>query len=54
MGVAQVNCTNQLHKQIAQNNLTKQDDITSRDGNDKQRFRMLQTNSGAYGGPVTG
>ena len=34
-------------------NHTKQDDVTSKNGNDKQRFQMLQTNSGAYGGPDT-
>ena len=28
-------CTSQLHKQIAQTNRTKQDDITSKNGNDK-------------------
>ena len=54
MGVTQVNHTNQSHKLIAQNNRTKQDDIMSRNGNDEQCFRMLQSNSGAYGGPETG
>ena len=54
MGVAQVDCTNQSHKQIAQTNRTKQDDIMSRNGNDEQHFHMLQSNSGAYGGPETG
>ena len=43
--------TSQSHKQIAQTNRTKQDDVTSKNGNDKQHFRMLQSNSGAYGGP---
>ena len=43
----------QSHKSIAQKNRTKQDDVTSRNGNNEQRFRMLQSNSGAYGGPET-
>ena len=34
--VAQVNCTNQSHKQIAQNDHAKQDDVTSRNGNDER------------------
>ena len=46
--------TSQLHKQIAQTNRTKQDDVTPKNGNDKQHFRMLQSNSGAYGVPETG
>ena len=46
--------TSQSHKQITQTNHTKQDDITSRNGNDEQCFQMLQSNSGAYGGPETG
>ena len=54
MGVTQVNRTNQSHKLIAQNDCAKQDDVTSRNGNDEQCFRMLQSNSGAYGGPETG
>ena len=45
--------TSQLHKQITQTNCTKQDDVMSKNGNDEQRFRMLQSNSGAYGGPDT-
>ena len=45
--------TSQSHKQIAQMNCTKQDDIMSKNGNDKQCFRMLQSKSGAYGGPET-
>ena len=45
--------TSQLHKQIAQTNRTKQDDIMSRNGNDERRFWMLQSNSGVYGGPET-
>ena len=52
--IAQKDRTNQLHKQIAQNDHAKQDDITSRNGNDEQHFWMLQSNSGAYGGPETG
>ena len=47
-------CTSQSHKRIAQMNCTKQDDVTSRNGNDKQRFQMLQSNPGAYGVPETG
>ena len=43
-----------MHKSIAQTNHTKQDDVTSKNGNDKQCFQMLQSNSGAYGGPETG
>ena len=46
--------TSQLHKRIAQMNNRKQDDIMSRNGNDEWHFRMLQSNSGAYGGPETG
>ena len=46
--------TNQSHKSITQMNHTKQDDITSRNGNDERCFQMLQSNSGAYGGPETG
>ena len=46
-------CTSQSHKQIAQTNCTKQDDITSKNGNDERRFWMLQSNSGAYGGCET-
>ena len=47
-------CTSQSHKQIAQNGHTKQDDIMSKNGNDGRCFWMLQSNSGAYGGPETG
>ena len=54
MEVAQNDRTNQLHKQIAQNDHTKQDDIMSKNGNDERCFQMLQSNSGAYGGPETG
>ena len=39
---------------IVQMNCTKQDDIMSKDGNDELCFQMLQSNSGAYGGPETG
>ena len=46
--------TSQSHKSIAQTDHTKQDDITSKNGNDEQCFQMLQNNSGAYGGPETG
>ena len=46
--------TSQSHKRIAQTNRTKQDDITPKNGNDKQRFGMLQSSSGAYGVPETG
>ena len=46
--------TSQSHKRITQTNHTKQDDVMSKNGNDKQRFGMLQSNSGAYGGPETG
>ena len=42
------------HKQIAQTNRTKQDDVTPKNGNDKRRFGVLQSNSGAYGVPETG
>ena len=46
--------TSQSHKRIAQMNRTKQDDITSKNGNDKRCFGMLQSNSGVYGVPETG
>ena len=46
--------TSQSHKSIAQNDHAKQDDVTSKNGNDERCFRMLQSNSGAYGGPETG
>ena len=46
--------TSQSHKRITQMNRTKQDDVTSKTGNDKQCFGMLQSNSGAYGVPETG
>ena len=47
-------CTSQSHKSIAQTNRTKQDDITSRNGNGERPFRMLQSNSGVYGVTETG
>ena len=46
--------TSQSHKGIAQTKRTKQDDITSKNGNDKPCFGMLQSNSGAYGVSETG
>ena len=45
--------TSQSHKSITQMNHTKQDDVMSRNGNNKQCFWMLQSNSGAYGGHET-
>ena len=47
-------CTSESHKQIAQTNCTKQDDITPKKGNNKRWFGVLQSNSGAYGVPETG
>ena len=47
-------CTSESHKRIAQKNRTKQDDITPKNGNNKRRFGVLQSNSGAYGVPETG
>ena len=46
--------TSQSHKRIAQTNHTNQDDVMSKNGNDKQCFWMLQSNSGANGGYETG
>ena len=46
--------TSQSHKQIAQTNRTKQDDIMSKNGNDKRCFGIPQCNSGVYGVPETG
>ena len=46
--------TSESHKRIAQTNRTKQDDITPKNGNNKQCFGVLQSNSGAYGVPETG
>ena len=54
MMMSRGSCASQSLKQIAQTNCTKQDDIMSKNGNDKQRFRMLQSNSGAHGGSETG
>ena len=51
--VADDDITSESHKSIAQTNRTKQDDITSKNGNDERHFQMLQSNSGAYGGPET-
>ena len=46
--------TSQSHKSIAQVNHTKQDDVMSKNGNDKRCFGMLQSNSDVYGVPETG
>ena len=46
--------TSESHKRIAQTNHTMQDDVTPKNGNNKQRFGVLQSNSGAYGVPETG
>ena len=46
--------TSESHKRIAQTNNTKQDDVTPKNGNDKRRFGVLQSNSGAYGVPEVG
>ena len=46
--------TSESHKRIAQMNRTKQDDITPKNGNDKQCFGVLQSNPDAYGVPETG
>ena len=54
MMMSRGSCTNQSHTMIAQNDHTNQDDVTSKNGNDKQLFRMIQSNSAAYGGPETG
>ena len=45
--------TSESHKQIAQMNHTKQDDVTPKNGNNKRCFGVLQSNSGAYGVPET-
>ena len=47
-------CTSESHKQIAQTNHTKQDDVTPKNGNNKRCFGVLQSNSGAYGVPEAG
>ena len=62
--IAQINCTNESWKEAtvydkkhitnAQNDHAKQDDVMSRNGNDEQHFWMLQSSSGAYGGPENG
>ena len=44
--IAQINHTNQSHKSITH--------VTVKNENLKQCFQMLQSNSGAYGGPETG
>ena len=46
--------TSESHKQTAQTNRTKQDNVTPKNGNNEQRFGVLQSNSGAYGVPETG
>ena len=46
--------TSESHKRIAQTNSTKQDDVAPKNGNNKRRFGVLQSNSGAYGVPETG
>ena len=46
--------TSESHKRITQMNRTKQDDVTPKNGNNKQCFGVLQSNSGAYGVPETG
>ena len=46
-------CTSESHKGITQTNCTEQDDVTPKNGNNKQRFGVLQSNSGAYGVPET-
>ena len=54
MEVSQSDHTNQSHKQISQIDHARQDDVKSKNGNDERHFQMLQSNSGAYGGPETG
>ena len=45
MMMSRWSCPSQSHTSIEQTNHTKQqDDVTSRNGNDKQHFRMLQSN----------
>ena len=46
--------TKQSHKLISQIDCTRRDDVTAKNGNLKQCFWMLLSNSGAYGGPETG
>ena len=45
--------TSESHKRITQTNRTKQDDVTPKNGNNKQCFGVLQSNSGAYALPET-
>ena len=52
--ITQINHTKQSHKLITQIDRTRQDDVTSMNGNVERCFWMLQSNSGAYGGPETG
>ena len=52
--ITQINHIKQLHKLITQIDRTRQDDVMSKNGNVKQCFRMLQSNSGQYGRPETG
>ena len=47
--ITQMNRTNE----ITQNDHTREDDVMPKNGNDRQCFWMLQSNSGAYGGPET-
>ena len=54
MMMSRGSCTSQSHKSIAQTSHTKQDDVTSKNGNDERCFQMPQSSSGAYGGPETG
>ena len=46
--------TSESHKRITQIYCTKQDDVTPKNGNNKRRFGVLQSNSGAYEVPETG
>ena len=46
--------TSESLKRITQTNRTKQHDVTPKNGNSKQCFGVLQSNSGAYGVPETG
>ena len=46
--------TKRSQKLITEINRTRQDEITSKNGNLEQCFQMLQSNSGAYGRPETG
>ena len=53
MELTQIDCTDQSHKQITQNDCARQDDVMSKNKNDERCFGMLQSNSGVYGGPET-